>query len=70
MGIDEFDIQRDIWKDMISDKDGMTVFQRSLRALAALDAPASEIEAAKKNFMFMPIGTNRATVRKYSFSLI
>ena len=60
--IEEFDIQHEILKNLLTNSDGTTVFQRSKKALSNLDAPAAEIEAAKKNFMFIPEGSNRVTV--------
>lgn len=45
------------------DKDGTSVFQKSKSALSQFDASPAEIEAAKKNFVFMPEGSSRATVR-------
>ena len=69
MKIEEFDVQHTILKNLLTLNDGTTVFQRSRKALSQLEASPAEIEAAKKNFMFMPIGSSRQTVSAKIFKL-
>lgn len=67
--IEDFNIQHSILKNLLTLNDGTTVFQRSKLALSQLEASPAEIEAAKKNFMFMPEGTNPQTISKYMAAL-
>ena len=59
---EKLNLQQEILNKFLTGEDGQTVFQRSKATFDPLEATPAEIEAANKNFMFMPAGSTGTIV--------
>lgn len=66
---EKLNLQQEILNKFLTGEDGQTVFQRSKATFDPLEATPAEIEAANKNFMFMPAGSTGTIISKYMAAL-